>query len=566
LTRRSTTRLRTRWLAALTFVLLAGLVTTCAQSNASQSVVPTAPSSVSAVPGNRAATVRWTKPSTDNGSPITSYIVTPYLGSTAQTPITVGLVLSKVVSGLTNAKSYTFRVAARNAHGTGPTRSSLAITIGAPHAPGSPSATVSGTNVTVHWTAPASTPGYPVTGYTVVPYLNGSAHAPHAFASTSLSQTIFDLLVGESYTFRVAARNAFGLGPYSSPTAAVKPVCVGKAMTHGQSDINGAPGKTTFCLSGIHNWTLTPKAGDRLFGPATLDGGNATHYAVVAEAPDVILESLKIQHYNNGNGTQDGAIHIDDNGSTKATASNWLLRNLDVGFNSASGSGSGDGWTFTAGRFHDNHQEGIGGAMGDNVTINGVEIDHNDFTDSTYKTRNWSCGDEAGGVKWVSQNMTVENSVVHDNACKGLWADLNGNYAFITHNQIYNNWDEGVFIEISSRATITYNSVRNNGWHVSGSGCSWLWGGGITLASSDHVNVSGNNVSGNCNGITGTQQDRPDGNPGLLENLDVHNNVIAGSQGVTGVGEDNGADLSTRNIVFVNNSFGSGAKLCALSC
>ena len=74
--------------------------------------------------------------------------------------------------------------------------------------------------------------------------------------------------------------------------------------------------------------------------------------------------------------------------------------------------------------------------MGDHVTINGVEIDHNDFTDTSYTTRNWSCGDEAGGVKWVTNNMTIENSTIHDNACKGLWADLNGDNAVITNNQV----------------------------------------------------------------------------------------------------------------------------------
>jgi parallel beta-helix repeat protein len=344
--------------------------------------------------------------------------------------------------------------------------------------------------------------------------------------------------------------------------------CVGVPMTAGQADINANAAGTTYCLSGTHNWTLTPKAGDKLIGPAILDGGNATAHAIVATAPNVTLASLTIQHYNNGNGTQDAAIHIADDSSVKAAASGWLLANLNVGFNSASGSGAGDNWTFLGGRLHDNRQEGIGGAVGNGVTVDGVEIDHNNFRDTTYTTRNWSCGDEAGGFKWVTNNVTVTNSRIHDNACKGLWADLNGDNAVITNNQVYNNWDEGIFIEISSGAIVTGNTVTGNGWHNyngDGSGCPWTFGGGITLASSDHAQVAHNTVSGNCNGITGNQQDRPDGHPGLLSYVSVSANAISGA-GVTGVAEDNGADLTQRSIVFSSNTFGGGIDFCNLSC
>jgi len=339
-------------------------------------------------------------------------------------------------------------------------------------------------------------------------------------------------------------------------------------MLRGQPDIDVAPPGTAFCLSGTHNWTLTPKAGDRLVGPATLDGQGVTAHAIVAVAPNVTLANLTIQRYQNGDGSQDGAVHIADDGAAKATASDWKLVDLDVGFNSASGSGSGNGWTFTGGRYHDNRQEGIGGAMGANVTVNGTEVDHNDFTDSTYTRRNWSCGDEAGGIKWVTNGMTITNSSIHDNACKGLWADLNGDGATITDNVVANNWDEGIFIEISSGATITGNTVTGNGlrnYNGGGAGCPWLFGGGITLNSSDHTIIRGNHVSGNCNGITGVQQDRPDGHPGLLEYLTVDGNTVSGP-GVVGVAEDNGADLTSRHIVFSGNTLANGQAFCGLAC
>ena len=168
-------------------------------------------------------------------------------------------------------------------------------------------------------------------------------------------------------------------------------------------------------------------------------------------------------------------------------------------------------------------------------------------------------------MKWVANNVTVENSTIHDNACTGLWSDGSSQGMTITNNQVYNNWGSGIFVEISSGATITDNSVYGNGFS-GGSGCVWLWNGGITLASSDHSEIAHNTVSGNCNGITGTQQNRPDGNPGLLENDSIHDNLVAGPGGRTGVVADNGANLMTRNITFANNSFSNATSFCGMAC
>jgi len=66
--------------------------------------------------------VSWTAPG-NGGSPIQMYTVTPYIGTTAQTPTTVRgspPATSTVITGLTNGTAYTFRVSATNAIGTGP--------------------------------------------------------------------------------------------------------------------------------------------------------------------------------------------------------------------------------------------------------------------------------------------------------------------------------------------------------------------------------------------------------------------------------------------------------------
>jgi hypothetical protein len=83
---------------------------------------PAAPTNVTATAGRASATVTWTAPS-NGGSTITTYTVTPFIGTTAQTPTTVTgspPATSATVAGLTNGTTYTFTVTATNAVGTGP--------------------------------------------------------------------------------------------------------------------------------------------------------------------------------------------------------------------------------------------------------------------------------------------------------------------------------------------------------------------------------------------------------------------------------------------------------------
>jgi hypothetical protein len=88
----------------------------------SQPTAPSAPGSVTASPATSSAQVSWAYPADDGGSAVSGYTITPYIGSTAQTPIQVssGSATSATVTGLTNGTGYTFTVTARNSVGTGP--------------------------------------------------------------------------------------------------------------------------------------------------------------------------------------------------------------------------------------------------------------------------------------------------------------------------------------------------------------------------------------------------------------------------------------------------------------
>jgi predicted RNA-binding protein with TRAM domain len=83
--------------------------------------VPGAPIAVTATLGsNGTALISWTAPLSSGGSAITGYVVTPYIGSTAQaTQSFNSTVTTETVTGLTPGTAYSFTVAAVNASGTG---------------------------------------------------------------------------------------------------------------------------------------------------------------------------------------------------------------------------------------------------------------------------------------------------------------------------------------------------------------------------------------------------------------------------------------------------------------
>jgi phospholipase C len=83
--------------------------------------VPFAPPMPIAEPGRASVTVRWQRPASDGGSPITAYILTPYTGPTPQAPLLETSDTTHVtLQGLDNKTSYTFTITAINAHGLGP--------------------------------------------------------------------------------------------------------------------------------------------------------------------------------------------------------------------------------------------------------------------------------------------------------------------------------------------------------------------------------------------------------------------------------------------------------------
>jgi predicted lipoprotein with Yx(FWY)xxD motif len=227
----------------LVLVAALALVPTFAIAPAGAATVPAAPAKPTASPGNAQARVTWVAPA-NNGSMINQYTVTPFIGTTAQTArVFDATAVSRIITGLANATTYTFKVKAHNAVGYGANSvASNAIKVGTPPAPAKPKVAPGNAQVRVNWVAPTNS-GSGINGYVVTPFIGTAAQGARTFNSTALAQNVASLTNGTSYTFKVAARNSVGIGPVSVASLPVVPTAqptlkIATNTTYGQYIVN----------------------------------------------------------------------------------------------------------------------------------------------------------------------------------------------------------------------------------------------------------------------------------------------------------------------------------------
>ncbi len=199
---------------------------------------PGIPSSLAGAPGDRQVQLSWVAPVDIGTSAITDYVVE--YSTTGTAPWTVfphaaSIATGITVLGLTNTMPYFFRVAAVNSVGPGEFTQPAGPVTPQPLPPGTVTNLI-GTpldgGVALAWTAPFDG-GSAITDYEVQVSGNGGATwAPFADGvSTTPSTTVTELVNGTGYVFRVAARNANGLGAFSAPSAVVTPFAPASAPT-----------------------------------------------------------------------------------------------------------------------------------------------------------------------------------------------------------------------------------------------------------------------------------------------------------------------------------------------
>ena len=187
-----------------------------------------APTGIKAVAAKLGAQVSWKAPSTGFGLPVTGYVVTTYLGTVVKGSKTfTSPATTEPITGLQAGQRYTFRVAARDAGGTGTASalSSAVVPFTVPGAPTGVTATAGTASAVVHWVPPAANGFSVILSYTATAYLGSVAQTEtcNALGALAKSCTISGLSAARSYTFRVVATNAAGSGPGSSASKAVTP-------------------------------------------------------------------------------------------------------------------------------------------------------------------------------------------------------------------------------------------------------------------------------------------------------------------------------------------------------
>jgi hypothetical protein len=143
----------------------------------------------------------------------------------------MGLVAAAIAVGLSPAP---------RAKGSGPQRSTPAslLRASAPSAPRSVKATGGNGRATLKWVAPLHTNGSAINAYLVWPYIGKTQYRAHEFHSKKTSEVITGLSNGRQYTFRVAARNAVGIGPKSSASPVVSVRAPTAAHWHPPSSVS----------------------------------------------------------------------------------------------------------------------------------------------------------------------------------------------------------------------------------------------------------------------------------------------------------------------------------------
>jgi titin len=181
--------------------------------------VPGVPTGISGTFGYEQVALAWSAPLSNGGASITDYVV-QYSSDNGTSWVAfadaVASAPSATVTGLSNAGTYVFRVAAVNAAGQGAwSLSSAPISFAsAPSAPTISSASSTTSSASFSWSAPADN-GSPITSYTVsCVSANGGTTRTSTGAATT--QTVSSLDPGKNYSCSVTAQNAVGTSSASA--------------------------------------------------------------------------------------------------------------------------------------------------------------------------------------------------------------------------------------------------------------------------------------------------------------------------------------------------------------
>jgi parallel beta-helix repeat protein len=255
----------------------------------------------------------------------------------------------------------------------------------------------------------------------------------------------------------------------------------------------------------------------------------------------------------------------------RTAAYNVKIRGLTIEkFANAAGVGAVNattGWVIEDNVVRLNHAIGIqGGAVIRNNKVErngelgislyggrGALVESNELAFNNYAGFNTSW--EAGGGKFMrTDNLVVRGNYVHDNRGWGIGSDSDNRGTLYENNRIVRNAGTGIVVETSFDTVIRGNTIRNNGFGFKGG----LTGAGIYLNTSQNVDIVGNVIDHNFQGIGIASFDRGKGLHGLFatKNNYVHGNtIVLRPGGATGLASDRQADYTSNNNRFEKNRY-----------
>jgi parallel beta-helix repeat protein len=330
-----------------------------------------------------------------------------------------------------------------------------------------------------------------------------------------------------------------------------------------QAAVNAHAGATTFYLrAGVHRrQQVSPKTDNKFIGEAgaVLDGENVATYAFIASSGPqrVTISGLVIRNYASAD--QQGAIH-GDNGV------GWVIENNQVYGNREIGVRIGRNWQVRRNKVYRNGVIGISGYKADGSLIEGNEVYENNYLQAPEQP----ILSEASGMKFgVTANIVIRSNNVHHNLATGIWIDHSLPTTIIEHNTVTDNAKHGIFFESSYTAKIRYNTADRNGGGAWVSG-TWLGRAGIVITNSPNVEIYGNTVRDNVNGITAMNSNNPMTaplGPLKIQNLYVHDNVVRMSIGKSGIAQNTGETqiYTSWNNRFEHNTYYLGTNTAYFS-
>jgi parallel beta-helix repeat protein len=208
-------------------------------------------------------------------------------------------------------------------------------------------------------------------------------------------------------------------------------------------------------------------------------------------------------------------------GAVAPSGPNWTIKSNEVRLNHGAGIktqfNKGDYAQIISNNVHHNGQEGIGVGGG-----TGVLVEFNISASNNFANCVLECG---GGKISGTVNARVIMNHYSQNNGPGIWVNGGATGGVISDNTVTESLDDGIRIEISHYATVSGNTLVDNGQSLTGV-CTPNTHE-IVLASSDNSTISGNTLLSKCGAIWIASGARhPAINDSVLDNITTYAGLV----------------------------------------